>query len=241
MSTLNDFVASIQTEGLMHTNRFSVDMNVPPILAGNDIYVGDLQKILLHCDSVTLPGLNVSTTQARTFGEIREMPYEKLYDNVTINFYVDNTMQVKLLFDTWINNSIQDLYTRKFNYYKQYTSDMMINVFDKNENQRYVVRLFECYPKSVSAIQMDYSSKDVMRLQVSMNYKYWDSNIMDASVVSDPTGQSNVYNGFNEVPNNYFTDFNAYQTGFNSFENSRTSLFASEPQNISTGLGSIFN
>ena len=80
-----------------------------------------------------------------------------------------------------------------------------------------------------------------MRLQVSMNYKYWDSNIMDASVVSDPTGQSNVYNGFNEVPNNYFTDFNAYQTGFNSFENSRTSLFASEPQNISTGLGSIFN
>ena len=239
MSTLNDFIGSVASEGLMGSSKFEVMIGIPNIITSKNLYVGDLKKIQLYCDSITLPGMSLSTTQARTFGEIREMPYERLFDNVTMNFYVDNGMHTKLFFDTWIN-SIQDPYTRKFNYYKGptgYISDISLKVFDINSQQRYQVDLFECYPKSISAITMDYSSKDVMRLQVSMNYKYWLSNTTDPKNTVDRNGNQleNI-----KIPNDYFTDFANYQGSVNSFENARSGLYQTEPSNITTGLGSIF-
>jgi hypothetical protein len=183
MTTLNDFIASIATDGLAFNNRFSVMFSLPPtLIAAKSGYnwTGHLPTVLMYCDSVTLPGLNISTTQARTYGELREMPYERLYDNINLTFYVDNSMDSKSLFDTWIN-SIQDPATRQFNYYNEYITDMEIFVHDKDDEEIYRVKLFECYPKSISPIQMDYSSKDVMKLQVSINYRYW----LAGSAISD--------------------------------------------------------
>lgn len=180
MSTLNDFISSVKTTGLIHTNRFSVEFNLPPIISKYG-FAGDLKKVLMMCDTVNLPGLSISTQQSRTYGEYREMPYERLYENINLTFLIDNSMDGKALFDTWIN-SIQDPATRQFNYYKEYTTDLTVLVQDKSDKPTYRVKLFECYPKSVSAIQMDYSAKEVMKLQVSMNYRYW----LSSSVVADP-------------------------------------------------------
>jgi hypothetical protein len=239
MSKLNEFIGSVASEGLMGSSRFTVDIGIPNIITSKNFYIGDLRKIQLYCDNITLPGLSLSTTQARTFGEIREMPYERLFDNVNMNFYVDNAMHTKLFFDTWIQ-SIQDPFTRKFAYYKGptgYTTDITIKVYDIADKQRYTVTLYECYPKSIGAINMDYSSKEVMKLQVSINYKYWLSGTNDGNNAVD---SNNIPTESATIPNDYFTDFPNYQATINSFENSRASLYQTEPSNVTTGLGSIF-
>lgn len=233
MSSINEFIAQVRSEGLMVTNRYSVEFTLP---SKTKLNFPGLQKILLHSESIILPGINVSTTQAKTFGEFREMPYERTFEPIQMTFYVDNAMTVKMLFDDWINNSIQNMTTRKFNYYKEYTTDMNIHVFDKNEQQRYKVHLYECFPKNISSVQMDNNAKgEPMRIVVSMNYKNWDSSIMDATPTDDPLEQ---YINTQEVPDTYYTNFNTFQNNFNSFENSRNSLYSAESQSI--GLGSIF-
>ena len=239
MSSLNDFISSVRTEGLMTSSRFSVEMALPPTVIESNLFAGDVQKVLLHCESAQLPGVTLSTTQARTFGEIREMPYERLFDNVQLTFYVDNTMQVKQLFDTWMS-CIQNPYNRTFGYYRGYTTDIGVSVYDKNEQQRYNVMLYECYPKAISAIQVDFNNRDVMKLQVSINYKYWLSSLSDPNSVTyeEVTAPNPTQTQFRQVPDTYFTDFNSYQSGFNSFENARSNLFETEVQ--STKLGSIF-
>jgi hypothetical protein len=136
------------------------------------VNLGSLRKVLLFCDQIQLPGVNYSTTQIRTFGEFRETPYEKLYDNLTMSFYVDNDMKVKGLFDDWIG-SIQDPITRTFSYYDQYISEMKIEVQDLQNKTRYEMTLYECYPKNIGSIQLDYANKDFMKMQVTMQYKYW--------------------------------------------------------------------
>ena len=132
----------------------------------------NLRKALLFCDQVQLPGMNYSTIQNRTFGEFRETPYEKLFDTVNMSFYVDKDFIVKSLFDRWMN-SIQNPSTRKFEYYKNYTTDMTVDVQDTSDLTRYRLKLFECYPKTMGSVQLDYASKDVMKLSVTMQYKYW--------------------------------------------------------------------
>lgn len=244
MSSLNDFIASIKTEGLMRNNRFAIQFSVPATV--NQTF--DLQKVMLYCDSVNLPSVTVETAQARTFGEFKEMPYNRLFDNITMGFYVDNGMQVKLLFDQWIN-SIQDPDTRVMNYYRNYTTDITIDVYDIAEENRYQVTLYEAYPKMISPIQMDYGNKDIMKLTVSMNYKYWKSSAMESSGISASSVQENPAldtlfknNGLLgqslSVPDSYFTNFPAFQAGFNSFENSRAALFAAELQGATQGLAS---
>jgi len=203
MATLNQFISSIANEGLMKMSRFNVTFTPPNAIADGP-YLRDLRKILLYCDTISLPGLSLATTEAKTFGEIREMPYQKLFETTNMTFYVDNAMIVKLLFDNWIG-AVQDPVTRSFNYYDDYITDMSVEVFDVNENSRYTLNMYQCYPKAIGAIQMDYQSKDLMKVSVTMNYKYWTAVGSKSSINGD----------ISPVPNAYFTNFNQFQTGVN--------------------------
>ena len=164
---LKDFISEIKRGSLARNNRYAVIFTPP-----KRVNPGSLRKVLLFCDQIQLPGVNYSTVQNRTFGEFRETPYEKLFDNLNMSFYVDNDMKVKTLFDEWIG-SIQDPITRTFSYYEQYISEMKIEVQDLQNKTRYEMTLYECYPKNIGSIQLDYANKDFMKMTVTMQYKYW--------------------------------------------------------------------
>ena len=199
---INQFVAQVKQGALARSNRFAV-MFTP--MGINDYSA--LQKVLLFCDQVQLPGVNFSTVQNRTFGEFREVPYEKLYDQITMSFYVDKDMQVKYLFDQW-QQAIMDPVTRTFNYYDSYTTNMVIEVQDINDNTRYEMTLWECYPKTVSSIQLDQANKDVMKLQVGLQYKYW-----TATTKSTTDDGNKIGNG---LIDKFTQNFNKFQGQLNS-------------------------
>jgi hypothetical protein len=248
MATLNEFLGSVRGEGLMRTNRFAVYFSLPAAMNTN-LGSTNLRKVLLYCDQVKVPGLTFATAEAKTYGEVREMPYQRIFENIEMSFYVDNSMSVKLLFDNWLSAVINPG-SRTLNYYNDYISDINISIFDINENARYTVTAFQCYPKTVSAIQMDYAGKDTMKLTVTFVSKYWQSGQVQSPVgVSQNTPSSlggifgqgisaigSILGGSPQpIPNTYFTNFNSYQTGIQSFEQGRSSLFASDT--ASTGQG----
>lgn len=219
MAKLNEFISQVKTVGLSRTNRFSVMMNPPPAIQYSNVpnaytqQFGDLRKILLFCDQVQLPGLNYSTIQNRTFGEFREVPYEKLFGDLNLQFYVDTDLYVKSFFDAWMA-SIQDPIKRTFSYYNSYITDMTINVEDLEDEKRYAVTLYECYPKTIAPIQMDYANKDVMKLQVTMQYKYW----IPESLNVRGTGTNPFVDGrrnFN-VPELFLNAFGSFQQEFSN-------------------------
>lgn len=211
--SIERFIAQLQTSSMARSNRFAVLFNPP---AG--ISTSTLDNILLFCDSVQIPGVNYSTVQNRTFGEFREVPYEKLYEAITMTFYVDVSMHVKTLFDNWIN-MIQHPETRTFNYYKEYISDMSIEVQDVLDRTRYTIDLYECYPKTVAAIQLDNSNKELMKLTVTIQYKYWKATPKE------------VLNSEEEIPDVWY---NEYNNNFESFQSNLNTAVAGRTQNTLT-------
>lgn len=186
MSTLSEFINAVKSEGIAKTNRYKISFTKPKILNQNN----ELQrKLEMFCFQTQLPGVNISTFQSRTFGETREIPYERLFDNVNFTFYVDRQMLIKTFFDSWVNG-IQDTKTRAFNFYNDYITDITITVEDSEGNTTYGVKLFECYPKTVAPISLGYDQKDAMQIQVSMNYKYWEASTYTNNVqlVTDANG-----------------------------------------------------
>jgi len=244
---LSDFISEVKTRGLANPNKFMVTIAQPAGIAFNNAS-DSLRLMRLFCDQTQLPDQNISTAQLRTYGEVREMPYENLYGNVNFSFYCDSNYIVKDFFDTWIQ-SISDKETRHWNYYENYiAANIDILTFNNDGRAVYGVKLFECYPKQMQAVSMDYSSKETLKVNISMNYKYWRSSMISdvtqGSTIQDNNRFNNLGSDFSnkdgfttrslssqinsaiEIPDQYFNDFGGYQD----------QVFG-DTQNIFTGSG----
>lgn len=168
--SLQSFIAEVRNRGMARTNRYEVRIPFP----NTDLKGSNL--VTLFCEATNLPGMNVATTPQRIFGEVRQMPYERLFDPVNLSFYVDGDMEVRAAFERWIQLVFNQT-TRSIGYYETYIRDVQIFVKDVEDNTTYVVTLYEAFPKSIQTVQLSADSREVMKLQVQLEYKYWKSSL----------------------------------------------------------------
>lgn len=176
MADLDKFLSHIRTVGLAAGTHYEVQFNWE---AGEDS-----KTISLLVDSCNLPGNNIMTQEMRTFGEITEMPYGITYPPVTFSMIVDNTGSVKNYFETWIN-TIYDPVTKKIGFYKDYTADVVVMLMDKNGNIIRKVTLFEAYPKTVNDISLGNEVHGIVRLDLTMTYRFWTGDSGDGISIED--------------------------------------------------------
>lgn len=173
-----EFITAVKTRGLARTNRYEV---IIPF--GTDQKVISLTSIF--CDQLVLPGVSLETTAHRVFGETREMPYERIFNPVQFSFYNDSDFLIKAQFDNWMN-SVMDPTTRVMRYYADYTKDITIKILNIDESNPYTIKLHEAYPKTIQDIQMDASSKEVMKVSVTLLYRYWTAEMQNDYINTEP-------------------------------------------------------
>lgn len=184
---ISDFISQVRTRGLARTNRYEVIVPFPTLNPNYDTS----RLVSIFCESVNLPGINIASQPVRVFGESREMPYERMFDPVTLTFYIDYDHEVKTAWEQWFH-SIMNQTSRTMTYYDSYIKPVVIKVIKEDqvyqsgnglwtpkETAPYVVTLHEAYPKSLSAIQMSADSREIMKMQVTLQYRYWTSNISE--------------------------------------------------------------
>lgn len=245
---LNEFISEVKN-GVARTNQFIVELTPPRELALKKDINDALRMIVMFCDQAQLPGLSLSTAQVRSYGEFKEVPYEKLYEPIQLSFYVDNNFKVKTLFDEWMN-LIQDPNDRTFNYPKDYIAESLnIHVIDKLDRTRHTVTLHKVYPKAIAAIQLDYASRDVMKLNVTLAYQYFTVKSSAAIGVNEdvPSAIESLmakysygFEGVTEIPVDYFSDFSGFQNTYADYTTGIKSVLSTENIGEITGFGGIF-
>lgn len=229
MTTLSSFIQQVKSTGLAKSSKYLVTF-IKPAVVTSSFSTTKVEKLCLFCDQIQIPGISIASTPNRSYGELREAPYEKMFEPVNLSFYVDSNLDIKNFFDSWVNG-MQDPVTRQWAFYRDYIADINIAVYNEENNQVYSITLYEAYPKNVSAIQLDYAAKDVMKLQVTLNYKYWwtsktqqvNTAGYDAfqefqdfdfnSLIQQGGLASLMQTGFT-IPSNYFNDYNDFVTTF---------------------------
>ncbi len=237
-TTLNDFISAVKEGGMANANRFYVEITKKS-LDGSTSEVN--RKVGLFCDAATIPGIQILSTPARTFGEIREVPYEITYDPVNLSFYVDNKWEVKTFFESW-RTEIFNPITRTGQYYNKFVKDVRIYCYNKENNKTFTVNLINAYPKTIGAIPLDSGNKDVPKLPITLQYEYYE---MEDTVSGSPTSQKkygntgnvagipggfggdidfgNIFGGYFQssgsvgVPSQYLSSFGGFQNTLNSF------------------------
>lgn len=173
--------------GLAKANRFNV-IFTPPSLALFNIDIGgaisaaisgnfdarnivnDPRDISLLCNSVAIPGKQLTTFDYQTYKQSLKVPYGTVKDDVELSFLLTNDYYMKTIFDNWIN-SIVDPEKYCVAYKKDITCDVVIQQLDEKDTPIYGVKLEEAFPVSMSTIELSNESENtVQKLNVSFSY-----------------------------------------------------------------------
>lgn len=236
--TLDAFIGAIKTEGAARLNRFKVLVFNP---------VSEQRQhdelVCLYCEQAALPSITYASQPTRTFGDQREVVYERTFETLNLTFLIDRQFKVKEYFDEW-GHLIVNPATRLCGFYDDYARNIQIIAQDLKDNDVYVTWVYEAYPKSIAAINLDNSSKEVAKLQVTFNYKYHVNYTYPSpseNAFGEPTkvfarGQGKLdleYESLSNVPDTYFDNFGAFQQTVND----RRAISNIERQGQVAGIG----
>jgi hypothetical protein len=166
-TNLSQFISQIKEGGLARQNSFSINITPPQ---GMSSMYREIGIVHMFCEQAVLPGIAMSTQVVKTYGENREIVFDRTFENVTLTFLVDSKMLVKKFFDEWVDIIIDPI-TRLAGYYDQYATKINILTHNVADDITYECELREAYPKSIQVINLDSNSKDVIKLSVVFAYK----------------------------------------------------------------------
>lgn len=184
-ASISSFVSTINKRGIARSNRFVV--LIPPI-RGIKMFTNPLMNAVftqiggkmrgnsalgigLLCSSADLPAQSFMSSDKMEYPKTREMvPYALTPRTTSMRFLCGRDMFEYYFFQNW-QNDIVNRETHLTNYYDEYTTSVIVSQLDEADNVIAAVEYESCYPISVSPINMDWSNKDYVSLNVELNYK----------------------------------------------------------------------
>ena len=168
------------------------------------------QDLMYLCESATLPGVSMLTDEIKMagYGNIEKRPYGLIFQDVQLNFMVDQDGGVIKFFHQWmqsINNfndktnpngtaSNSGLSPNVFAYPDEYRSEVNLFLYNESDNsgkktldgivgepQKIATyTLLEAYPLAVGDAQVDWGASDqILKLPVTMTFTSWHSSFLD--------------------------------------------------------------
>lgn len=174
--SVDHFVSKFLQVGLIQPSNFYVKFT-PPVDGFNDV--------AMLCAATSLPGRRIATSDLRPYGYGQQikMPYDVIYDEVELTFYIDSKSASALqLFDKWLSKVVKTdrlfpTNKQRVGYMKDYTcTNLRIYVMNQmigteapadadSSSETQSMAVIECwlvdaYPIQISPIQLDWGSGD---------------------------------------------------------------------------------
>ena len=168
---LTEFNARLQSHGLAHPNRYKIHFSGQgPSLAG-----GWQDSIGMMCETIEFPGQTFqSAPDTLRYGPPREADTNVIYAPITATFICDYKMNAKKWFEAWQRN-MMDMNTWEPNYYRDYTGDLKIYQLERDNSSKYVVSLYEVYPKTIASQPLGHATNDSYHtVSVEFMYHHWE-------------------------------------------------------------------
>ena len=205
-STIGRMMATIaEGEGFARPSRFMVDFILPrgvktefvrlglenetkrstligQLTEGNKIQRG----LRAYVDSVDMPGRNLDTVDLKIYGPKRQIVNGHSFSGeITMSVYCDKYLRQRSFFEMW-QKAAFDQVTNNVHFYDEYTGGLRIyqlGAFAGNQDRdriAYGVELFECFPKTISAVSYGHGQTDeIQKISVTLAFRNWINLTMD--------------------------------------------------------------
>lgn len=167
--------------------RFAVRI-VPSGSAISNLRMDDL---IYMCESVEFPGRGFDVTQIRYHGPSQVFPNNTLYNTADVSFLCRTRSIERAFFDDWMD-IINPTDTWNFEYADNYyceiqifqlaewgkppaaASPSQIASYRGQPEATYGWTLYKAWPTLIRPQPVTWADQDILRLQVTFTYKYWD-------------------------------------------------------------------
>ena len=188
-----------EAEGFQRKARFYVNFTLPNGVTGDDEEVQGFstaqqlramnqdqskRRVQAFCSEISMPAREGAQKEIRHNGPVRKFVYDHTYGDITATFYTDKFMRERSFFEMWQKAAFSNT-THNMNYYNDYVAPLDIFALgqfasrDERDDITYGVRLFECYPKTISEVSFSHAANDVQTFTVTFSYRYWVNFFLD--------------------------------------------------------------
>jgi len=130
--------------------------------------------LALQCETAELPGKTFFTADAKIYGPIYKVPYQRSYNDINLSFICTNQFYEKKLFERW-TEAIMPPDTNNMRFPKgeksRYYTQIKIIQYDDFIKRIYVVNLEDAFPVGVAPQPLSWSDDGFHRLSVSFAYQ----------------------------------------------------------------------
>jgi len=129
------------------------------------------ERLRFSCFTASVPGMSIATTDKDQ--GYRSVAYQKIYEDVTLGFYVHGDMKELKVFQDWMKIMIRPE-DNHVGFYDNYKSTVEIKNLDRQQEKVLTTTLHDAYPKSLETIALDAGADSaVMTVSVVMTYRYY--------------------------------------------------------------------
>ena len=199
-STLGRFQAMVnEAEGFARKARFYVNFTLPKGVSGETDEIQGFstetqlramnqdqnkRRVQAFCSEIAMPAREGAQKEIRHNGPVRKFVYDHTYSDITATFYTDKFMRERSFFEMWQKAAFSNS-THNMNYYNDYVAPLDIFALgsfasrDERDDITYGVRLFECYPKTISDVSFSHDANAIQTFTVTFSYRYWVNFFLD--------------------------------------------------------------
>jgi hypothetical protein len=202
---ITQFRSEMNAHAFVKTNKYIVNFNKipdsitsPPSNASSEYktmvaeFLAEFDKKTLsfRSDSLNWPGVGFATmdTPPRAgYGATELIPYAPIFDEVTINFVIDEYTNVHKFFWLW-TNSIIDLKSQgqsklkegafTLGYKDNYCADIEITMYNElgtgDEHKLMTATLYRAFPRSMPPFNLAWAEDEVVRISIPFSYTDFD-------------------------------------------------------------------
>lgn len=176
---INAFRTNIRDFGYLDNNSFAVSVQPPPRLTGSSSGNQIAQNMSFRIDQVRAPGISLMTTDINRYGigptqkQVINAQFQEIYFSVLC----DHMAELWQFWYEWTRLCFQyngtangqgPSYTAE--YKENYSSTVVIQIFDHYGNAIQNINLFQAFPTSLREIPLAYGDGTLLKLNVSMIY-----------------------------------------------------------------------
>ncbi len=174
-----DSFRSSFADGIGSTSYFQLNLTgLPPFMQGK-VNTDVLRTLPMHIKKAQLPDMNIQTN-AVNFGGAPpiEYPYENSTGDLSIEIVSSSNLWEREFFTAW-QNYIIDYGVKGKNptftvaYYNDYVTDIELDYYSEEGEKTTVFTFENVWPKTMTAVDLDWATKDVLTFTVELSYSRW--------------------------------------------------------------------
>jgi len=162
------------SKGMNSFLKFDPATLLSNLISGDGVNIGDFisdpRDMFLLCQSASLPGKRITTTEATHNHNRTKKPYSMMTEEVSMTFLLTNDYYVKKYFDMWQNMIIDDSSDHyKTMYKRDYSTDVTIQQLSTSNDfvPGYSIQLLNAYPIQVSSVELSNGGDGLLEVSVT--------------------------------------------------------------------------